>query len=131
MGQTPKFSLQVIAYQDRGRSCRRRNQGADSKQCKNQPDFIRLSDCCVGYPDVFSYEIVRKNCTGKCEAGKSGRCCRHDCMWNVLGFLTEGKFDAAKAKVSIFNLTGGNSAWTSDVKMIMYLTFSKNFKLFF
>lgn len=42
-------------------------------------------------------------------------CCMSDCVWNNMGFLTAGVFDADKAKTAIAALAADKPAWTTTV----------------
>lgn len=86
--------------------------------CANPPKGIKLSECCLNFPKFFSKEIIANNCSQICSKAQkvSGECCSIDCHMNTFGVLTDGKFDAIKAKVALANLTANNTAWTSVVR---------------
>lgn len=60
-------------------------------------------------------------CTDKCKKTdpKQHFCCFIDCPLEYFGFITGGKFDAAKAKKAVASLTHGlkgiSVTWTTEV----------------
>lgn len=95
--------------------------------CANPPKDMKLSQCCPNMPNFFSQELMIKNCSTTCEAAKKAgcMCCMTDCILNAFGSLTDGKFDAVKAKQSFGAMAASDPAWTSVVRMKMFRVFIK------
>jgi hypothetical protein len=75
--------------------------------CENPPKGIKMSDCCQNFPKFFSRQQMQNKCKDTCKdaAKGQGKCCKIDCSLNNAGVLTEGKFDAKKAKALLVNET--------------------------
>lgn len=85
--------------------------------CANPPKGPKLSDCCPNFPTFFSKNAMEKTCNDKCKSSPFGQkvCCFTDCAMSDFGVLTDGKFDAAKAKKVVAGLVQGNKEWTPEV----------------
>lgn len=61
---------------------------------------------------------MAKNCSEKCKDSERGQkaCCFTDCAMEAFGVLTDGKFDAEKAKKEIARLVAEDPSWTPEVK---------------
>lgn len=98
------------------------------KGCEDPPkDAPQLSQCCTGFPEFYSKDIMKNNCSATCgdAKGPSSFCCKSECMLNTFGVLTDGKFDSNKAKAALTNLTADNKAWTSAVSIFFLWKLSR------
>lgn len=116
------FTPQVIAQPPQGDGKGPRGPpGPPMPGCENPPENPpKMSDCCADFPKFYSKEVMKTNCSATCgdAKGPASFCCKSDCMLNTFGVLTDGKFDAAKAKAAIAQLTAGNTKWTTDVRVL-------------
>lgn len=55
---------------------------------------------------------MAENCGKTCGKGPEAVCCTTDCILKALDVVTNGKFDAVKAKASIAKLLAEKAAWT-------------------
>lgn len=103
LNQIPRSSLNVLHSSQAG--------------CANPPKGPKLSECCPNFPTFFSKNAMAKTCNNKCQSSTFGQrvCCFTDCAMSDFGVLTDGKFDADKAKKMVAGLVNGNKEWTPEV----------------
>lgn len=92
--------------------------GPPMKGCENPPaNPPKLSECCADFPNFYSKEVMKNNCSETCGKGPDGFCCKSDCMLNTTGVLTNGKIDATKVEAALTKLTADIKDWTPAVSL--------------
>nr|QGW50680.1 odorant-binding protein 16 [Propsilocerus akamusi] len=65
--------------------------------CANKPVSPPYGECCPTLPN-FSTNATMQTCVTKCTDDTNKKCCLNECIMDSFGVLTNGKFDATKAK---------------------------------
>lgn len=87
--------------------------------CANPPNVsMKLSECCTNLPDTIFNKSAAHKCSETCDKGPEKMCCMTDCVMTEFAIVTDGKFDAVKAKTIVGKILAEKSAWTPAVSCL-------------